>query len=203
MLRLIRATMPTLLFSCWLSTTAFAQNFVVNGTFNDSVPSNGTGGSWTSSTIGSGGWAATGGNPGGCFTLNENGFFPDPRIEQTITGLSIGQSYTVTGDYQIHVALGNPANSFGVLLDSNTLLQLGNPGATWTPFTVNFVATSSSHLIAFEAERNGSDHSYMIDNISVVAVVPEPASWAMIVLGISGMTALSWKSKNRRYLTML
>lgn len=196
---LFRSALPALLFTCcWLPMPVFAQNFVVNGTFDTTVPSNGTGGSWTSSTIGSGGWVASGGNPGARFIINENGFSPDPRIQQTITGLSIGQTYTITGDYQIHVALGNPANSFGVLLDTTVLLQLGNPGATWTPFSVNFVATGSSHLLAFEAERNGSDHSYMIDNISVVAAVPEPATWGMILVGITAMTAMRWRSKKRR-----
>lgn len=182
-------TSLTFIFVCSITPAVFAQNFIANGTFDASVPSNGTGGSWTTSNIGGGGggWAATGGNPAGMFTLNENGLTSNPRIEQTISGLTIGQSYTVTGDYQIHVALGNPANSFGVLLDTNVILSLDNPGTAWTPFSASFVATNTTHLLALEGERNGSDHSYRIDNISVVAAVPEPATWAMIsIIGLGG-----------------
>lgn len=182
---------------------ASAQNFVANGTFDTFVPTNGTGGSWTSSTIGGGGggWNAAGGNPTAHFILNENGFSPDPRIEQTLTGLTIGQTYTVQGDYQIHVALGNPANSFGVLIDASVILQLGNPGTVWTAFTTNFVATSTSHVLAFEAERNGSDHSYAIDNIGVFTAVPEPATWALMAVGMGAVSVLGWKHQKRRKTT--
>lgn len=190
------------MFACSLTPSAFAQNFIVNGTFDTAVPSNGTGGSWTTSNIGGGGggWAGSGGNPTGMFTLNENGLATNPRIEQLLSGLTVGLTYTVFGDYQIHVPLGNPANSFGVLLDTSVILQLGNPGLTWTPFSTNFVATNTTHLLALEAERNDSDHSYSIDNISVVvAAVPEPGTWAMIALAVSGASTLGWKLKKSRY----
>lgn len=177
-----------------------AQNFILNGTFDTFVPNNGTGGSWTSINVESPGWSATGGNPGARFLLNASGqAATNPTIQQTITGLTIGQSYTVMGDYVIHVPIGNPANSFAVLLDNAPLLQLGNPGITWTPFSIEFIATSSSHLIGLEAERGDSDHSYLIDNIQVVAAaVPEPATWAMISLAISGGTLAGWRLRNRR-----
>lgn len=195
-----RRTFALAMVLSWMMPVS-AQNFIVNGSFDTFVPSNGTGGSWTSSTIGGGGggWNAAGGNPTAYFSLNENGFSPDPRIEQIITGLTIGQSYTVSGDYQIHVPLGNPADSFGVLIDAAVILQLGNPGTTWTPFSTTFVATSTSHVLALEAERNGSDHSYNIDNISVAAVVPEPATWAMIALAASGIVATGWRFKKNRF----
>jgi hypothetical protein len=191
----------SLLLMCLTAIPATAQNFVANGTFDTFVPSNGTGGSWTSSTIGTGGWTATGGNPTAHFILNENGFSPDPRIEQTLTGLTVGQTYTVQGDYQIHTALGNPANSFGVLIDATVILQLGNPGEAWTPFSTSFVATSTSHVLALEAERNDSDHSYLIDNIGVFTAVPEPATWALIALGMGGVSLMGWKQKKRLKLT--
>lgn len=176
-----------------------AQNFISNGTFDSAVPLNGTGGSWTNFDISAGGWFATGGNPGGRFILNDSGQATNPTIQQTITGLTIGQSYTVLGGYQIHVVgLGNAANSFGVLLDNAAILQLGNPGNVWTPFSVDFVATSTSHLIGFEAERLGSDLSYMIDNIAVVAAVPEPGTVALISLVAGGASLAEWRYRLRR-----
>ena len=70
-----------------------------------------------------------------------------------------------------------------MLLDGTPILQLANPnlgaglqpppvqfggtsGGSFTNFSVTFVAISSSHTVAFEAER-GDDNDYAIDNIVV------------------------------------
>jgi PEP-CTERM motif len=175
----------SLLFLCMSGIPASAQNIVVNGTFDTFVPSNGTGGSWTSSNISNGGWVNLGGNPTAYFILNETGLATNPRIEQVLSGLTIGQTYTVQGDYQIHVPLGDPANSFGVLIDTSVIFQSSNPVAAWTPFSTTFVATSTSH-------------SYSIDNLGVFTAVPEPATWALMGLGMGGVSLLGWKYKKSR-----
>ena len=196
----MRSLVLTLLLGCL--STLHAQNFIINGNFNTSVPNNGTGGNWTSFNVESIGWSATGGNPGARFLLNASGQAgTDPTIEQIVAGLSIGQSYTVKGDYLIHVPLGNGTNSFGVLIDGSPILQIGNPGTTWTPFSVDFVATSSSHIVGFASERNGSDHSYLIDNIQLVVAVPEPATLAIIGLGVAvpGCVATRWVRRRNRF----
>jgi len=193
----------TVLLCC--ATLLHAQNFIVNGTFNSAVPTNGTGGGWTSFNLQSTGWSNTGGNPGANFLLNSNGIAPDPTIQQVVTGLTIGQSYTVAGDYRLHVPLGNPTNSFGILLDGTAILQLGNPGIVWTPFVVDFIATNTSHTLAFAAESSGSDHSYFIDNIQLVVAVPEPATLVLIGLGVTISACVacrrlqSSKKKRRRF----
>jgi hypothetical protein len=49
------------------------------------------------------------------------------------------------------------------------LEQANTGGATWIPFSVQFKATSTSHVLTISAERNGDDTQYGIDNVSVVA----------------------------------
>ena len=81
-------------------------NLITNGDFELSVPSNGTGNSWTSTHIDLGGGWRTHyeGNPDENFILNEAGdFFTDPTISQAVSGLIVGEIYRIQGD----VACGN------------------------------------------------------------------------------------------------
>jgi hypothetical protein len=65
-----------------------SANLITNGDFETFVPSNGTGGGWTSSNLdGAGGWRASGGNPDEHFVLNQAGqALTDPTISQTVGG---------------------------------------------------------------------------------------------------------------------
>src|SRR5437016_14648689 len=82
---------------------SFAQNLLINGDFELSVPNNGSGNGWTAfNNDGAGGWRSTGGNPNGTFILNDNGnTTTNPTIEQTLSGLTVGAFYRVSGDFEV------------------------------------------------------------------------------------------------------
>jgi len=157
--------------ACGIASIVFLQssdesNKISNGTFNSNTSN------WQTSNIdGNGGWRNTGGNPGGYFILNSNGSCAtDPTIKQTISGLKAGKTYTISGDYRnVYACCGNPtAPSFGIWVDNTVLAQLPNPGTSWTPFSVVFTATGSSHQISFKGEMNCDDTDFGIDNIRVI-----------------------------------
>ncbi len=155
-----------------LGNVGHANNLMVNGSFDSTVPRNGTGGGWTSSGIdGSGGWFSTGGNPAAHFILNHSGGSGDPTILQTVNGLVPGSCYLVSGDFtNVYPGFGSPdALSFGVALDGVFLFE-GQKGAAdvWQHFSFSFTATAPDVELLLAGERNGDDSSYRIDNITLV-----------------------------------
>ncbi len=164
-----------------LIATAQATNLVTNGTFD----SNANG--WTFFNVdGNGGYRSTGGNPGGGFIINDAGALgSDPTLQQSITGLIIGETYTVSGDYRM--AHGSPAsNAFGVQIDGN-LFEFDLTSFSFSSFSETFVATSTSALLVLTGERNGTDTDPMVDNISIVhtsAAVPEPTTFVFMGIGL-------------------
>lgn len=171
--------------SLLLTGLASAQT-IVNGDFELSVPSNGTGNGWTSEHIdGSGGWQATGGNSNGNFILNA-GAEPDsdPSIFTTITGLTIGNTYTITGDFtNVYSQYGDPdVFSFGVYLDGVRKISAkkGTEGV-WQNFSFDFTATATTATLLLAGEIN-DDSSFRVDNVAINAV-PEPGTLAALATG--------------------
>lgn len=163
-----------------------SAEFIVNGDFSLAVPSNGTGNGWTSFNIDSaGGWRATGGNPGGTFFLNDAGSTTtNPSIQQTITGLTIGQAYVISGDETVANSSTGTNSDFGVEIDGH-LWEYTVPVGSWLHFSETFVASSTTVTLLLTGERNG-DSDPRIDNISLDAV-PEPLSLLALGAGLSAM----------------
>ena len=141
---------------------------------------------------------------GGNFIAEDSDFGTFP-ITQTVNGLVLGKSYTlgffwagaqqtgfsgVTTD-QWQVTLGNSTQSTAVVTDPNH----GFTG--WMYQTFNFVATSTSEQLSFLAvgTPSGSVPPFaLLTGVSLVAT-PEPASAALMFVGIAGLIGLSWRRR--------
>lgn len=181
-----------------LSATAAA---IVNGTFDVAVPLNGTGGGWTTAGNDSNGGYRTAPSVGVSFSnyfiINAAGAAAtNPLLQQTLTGLEVGQTYRITGDYEnAFNQFGNPAAlSFGVeIVELALLTELAQPAGDGVgTFSIQFVATAPSLTLRLTSERNGDDSSYAVDNIAITAV-PEPAT-----LGLLGGALLALAAGRRR-----
>jgi hypothetical protein len=149
-------------------------NLVFNGGFDADA----TG--WTPSNNLGTGYDSSNGNPGGCIDLFGK---PNPSISQTITGLTIGASYIVSGDY---ISVRTPyGNGFGVALNGDYSFFDGS--TSWQHFSFIYTADSSSTILSLVARQNGTEDAFRVDNISMVAV-PEPSS--ICFLGMSGVACL-------------
>ena len=139
------------------------------------------------------------GNPtgDGALLLNENG-----GIATNIVGLVVGQQYSISlllwGDnrpgsnYVFNIAIGsNSWSTPGV--DGNAG---SNPGILQSYF---FTATNTSEILTL-SQSSGTQASPIVDNISIAAV-PEPSTWAMMILGFAGIGFLAYRRRSKPALT--
>lgn len=108
------------------------------------------------------------------------------QVSWSVSGLTPGQSYALSF---YDIAFGVGAQTLGVS-------AFGASG-TYTPASqfvygdniLNFTATSSSGTVDFQALTSGGNFVTGIDNLTI-STVPEPAGWAMMLLGLGGLGAV-------------
>jgi len=194
-----------------MSVPAFAANAIVNGDF--STPN--TGGGWENSQgplvtgwtdVNEAGGNVEIGNSSiyglTCISTNcqnlevNNNTFGD--VFQTVTGLTAGQSYTVSFDYGGRTS-GGP-DSMNFLVNGTQLgATIGGSIGSWTPYAFTFTAPNSgSATVEFQALVTSGLPSYgnEITNVSLLSAVPEPATWAMMMIGLGGL-GVAMRSRRR------
>jgi Protein of unknown function (DUF642)/PEP-CTERM motif len=131
-------------------------------------------------------------------------------INQTVS-LTQGTNYeltfwvgNVTGDGTpgSNSAVYTGASTIALLIDgtqvglfTNSNVIVGN--VDWEEFTYDFTATFSSELIEFQ-NATTADNYAGLDDVSiatVIAGVPEPSSWAMMILGFFGLSAITCRRR--------
>jgi hypothetical protein len=189
-----------LALSCFSQSATAQGNLVVNGGFDTDASG------WVITNIYvpyGGGYHSTFGDPPGSILLYNPNFgfsIPFPTASQEINSLTPGVLYVVSGDYR-GGGKNVTDNSFGVALDGDFLFETAAPADffSWHSFSFDYTATSTSALLSLEAQINGTDDSYTIDNISMEAV-PEPTSFWLI--GSGGIVSATFLSNRRKGLTI-
>lgn len=167
-------TVSTLAAALAYAAPASATNVVTNGGFETGdlsgwTLSGNTGFTGVDNSAHSGNFAGYFGQVGSTGTLS-----------QTLSTVA-GQSYTIS--FWIEDDGGTPS-SFDASFGGNDLLALTNPDAfNYTFYSYSLTASSASTLLSFTFRQ---DPSYFhLDDVSVApAGVPEPATWAMLILGM-------------------
>ena len=144
--------------------------WVSNGNNNLGVAHDGT--SWVDLA-----WFTSDGTPGGA-------------IDQTFSTVA-GQTYSLQFFGTTESSFGRDGTGVVNALINGNLLQsfnLTRASATpvtfsdWKPFSTSFVATANSTTLRLSNTQNAFQHFAFIDSVSVTAV-PEPASWALMIVG--------------------
>lgn len=116
---------------------------------------------------------------------------------------AIGQTYNLSFEY---------ANNPGASSAAALVAVLGAPGISsvfshsisttndlgWTTFTGSFVANSTTSLLAFTNTVGGGNAGVLLDAVNVTAAVPEPATWAMMILGFVGVGFVAYRRRNQK-----
>ncbi|WP_082660430.1 choice-of-anchor C family PEP-CTERM protein [Sphingopyxis sp. H050] len=181
-----------------LPATANAAGFV-NGSFESGIPA----GSFT--TVGGGnsaaitGWTVTGNsvdyigsywtaqNLSRSIDLNGNGQGGIQQTFDTVANTLYNVSFWLAGNpdgapITKTVLVGATGADSATYSFNFTGFNKANMG--WTNFTYSFVAQGASTTLSFASQDAGS-YGAALDNVSVTAAVPEPGTWAMVILGFA------------------
>ena len=123
------------------------------------------------------------------------GFGNTGGIKQTFA-TTPSQQYTLSFAYANNPGPGVPVPVSGDVTVTNgaeTLLnQTISHGTSttsnlnWTPFSMTFTASGTSAVLAFDETVGGANGGVFLDAVSINPV-PEPSTWAMMLLGFAGL----------------
>lgn len=203
---------------CLVPNSASAANLLVNGGFE--APVVGDPCCITSPPDPIPGWQATpnvnvvngtfNGSPAGTNLAFEGNQYLDlvgqggfGTISQTFNTV-VGQTYTLSFAYSHNLFSGlqSASANFTVggidLVDSITHSTGSTSDLNWLLYSGNFVASNSSTILSFNNTVGGPNEGIFLDAVSVAAV-PEPGTWALMILGF-GAVGGAMRLRNRKSL---
>ena len=201
---LIAAAALGLSFPAQAATTVFTETFDTYAP--NQTPWNGSG-VWTTGNsvdlVQSGSFALTCvGGTGNCVDLTGS----SPGGLSTILNLAAGL-YSLTFQFTGNQLDGNPTaqdirpvSSFNVTFNgvTNTITPLSNSGAVFQTFTSTYqVLTGGPVTLAFAQNAGGDQFRGSIIDSIVVTAVPEPATWALMILGF-GIVGSALRRRRRQ-----
>jgi hypothetical protein len=212
------AILATLVTATLASQNAQASELIVNGGFEASSSNFTTPPGWTNIGHQDGvlQYATTAPNITPYQGLNfysldgagDNGvFIANDGITQsvaTVTGASYQLTFGLSGENgpggitTLAVTIGSQTTDFTITSDSSSFFN--KPFST---MTINYVAASADTAISFieTASNDGGNNDALIDGVSfqgpaVTSAVPEPSTWAMMILGFAGVGFMAYRRKN-------
>jgi hypothetical protein len=128
----------------------------------------------------------------------------------SIAGVTISQTFSTTAGQQYtysfnYGALGGGSEQlqFKIVIGQTpvllTALANNNLSQVYNTFSSVFTAGSSSTTISFGdlggiSDTEAKSVDFIVDNIAVVAV-PEPSTWAMMILGFAGVGFITYRRR--------
>lgn len=143
-------------------------------------------------------------SPDGGNSYAANANFQVASLSQTISGLTVGATYQLSF-YQASTQLqgyNSPSSdawqvSFGNQTQNSNTMNTPTDGYTgWVEDTMDFTATSVDQALSFLATSNSAPPFLLLDGVSLTQV-PEPASYALVAVGLVGLMLARRKWRGR------
>ncbi|HEY5290401.1 MAG TPA: PEPxxWA-CTERM sorting domain-containing protein [Caulobacteraceae bacterium] len=115
-------------------------------------------------------------------------------LDWSVSGLTVGKTYTLS--FADAENLTVPGDAFNLSAPGGATVAFTDTSTSWQTHTYQFTANSSSEMIAFTGTSTGGNEATAIDDL-ILSSVPEPATWAMMLLGLSGLGAAIRVSRRR------
>lgn len=106
-------------------------------------------------------------------------------ISIALNGLIAGHTYKVS--FAAAQRPGYGVNPFTVGVTGGTLGSFSTASTAWTTYTTSFVAGGATDTLTFRGSAITGDSGFGLDAITVA--VPEPATWALLILGFGTLGA--------------
>ena len=152
--------------------------------------------------------------------------FHPSELTQQISGLTVGDKYTISFDYAAAQQLGfmgNTTDSWVVMLGGQTIATTNidlpnNQFSGWLTETATFTYEGlgpTPGLLSFVNNGQGGCNSdfmgcapndpgnsggppfSLLDSVSLTGSVPEPSTWAMMLVGCAGLGYAGLRSRRR------
>lgn len=109
------------------------------------------------------------------------------QIVFSLTDLIVGQAYQF--GFSAAARPNYDLNPFTVAIDGMNLGSFTVSSTDWQAYTTSaFVATATTGLLSFTGSPTTSgDNDVGLDAVTVTAAVPEPATWALMILGMGAV----------------
>jgi hypothetical protein len=140
-------------------------------------------------------------SPAGGNFVGEDSDFQVVPITQTLNGLTVGDKYTVNFYWAGAQQSGFTGAStdqfivgFGGSTQSTAMVDVASEGFSgWQHQSFTFTADNTSDVLSFLASGSvsGVPSFALLEGVSVFAAAPEPATWALMLVGVGSLGAAS------------
>jgi hypothetical protein len=143
-------------------------------------------------------------------------FVDDNANENLFQSVSLAANTNYTLSYALFATQSGAANQFGFALTDGilgtpvigTVINNGSqtdvPVGTWTPYSYNFTSgLAGNYVLGFNFLSGATPaKDVLLDAVQISAAVPEPATWAMMLVGF-GVMGGSLRRGRRRHSQLL